>query len=89
MNTGGELVWSSGKTNRFGLGPFLVANDMFYLLDDDGELTLIRASLGGYELLAQSQVLNGHDAWGPMTLVDGKLIVRDSKKMICLDVSAP
>ena len=47
-----------------------------------------RASLTGYEPLAEAQVLHGHDAWGPMALVDGKLILRDSLKMICLDVSA-
>ena len=87
LSPDGKIVWSSGKTNRFGLGPFLMANDLFYLLDDDGELTMIKASLTGYEVLAKAQVLHGHDAWGPMALVDGKLILRDSKKMICLDVS--
>ena len=88
MTTGGEIVWSSGKTNRLGLGPFLLANDRIYLLDDDGELTMIRASLEGYQVMAKAQVLHGHDAWGPMALVDGRLILRDSKKMICLDVAA-
>ncbi len=89
MNTDGEMVWTSGN-NRFtqGLGPFLLANDLFYLLDDHGMLKLAEASLTGYKELAKSQVLQGHDAWAPMALVDGKLILRDSKKMICLDVSA-
>ncbi|MCB1229834.1 MAG: PQQ-binding-like beta-propeller repeat protein [Verrucomicrobiae bacterium] len=89
LDTDGKFVWASGKTNRFGLGPFLLANDRFYLLDDHGELTMCRASLKDYEIMAKAQVLHGHDAWGPMALVDGKLILRDSLKMICLDVSAP
>ena len=80
--------WSSGKKNRFGLGPFLLADDVYYLLDDHGELTMIKESLEGYEQLAHAEVIeHGHDAWGPMALVDGKLILRDSKRMICLDVS--
>ena len=89
MNTDGEVIWASG-TDRFvqGLGPFLLANDLFYMLDDHGKLKMARASLTGYEPLAEAQVLHGHDAWGPMALVDGKLILRDSLKMICLDVSA-
>ena len=55
---------------------------------DDGVLTLLRASLTGYEQLARAQVLDGHDAWAPMALVDGKLLLRDSKRLICLDLSA-
>jgi len=88
LNTEGEVVWASGN-DRFtqGLGPFLLANDLFYLLDDHGELIMAEASLSGYKVLAKSQVLHGHDAWGPMALVDGKLILRDSRKMICLDIS--
>ncbi len=88
INTAGEVAWRSGKTDRFGLGPFLLANDLLYLLGDHGELTMIKASTEGYHRLAQAQVLHGADAWGPMVLVDGKLILRDSKKMICLDVAA-
>ena len=88
LNTDGELVWTSGQTERFGLGPFLMADDKIFILNDNGELTLIRASVEKYERLAQCRPLKGHDAWAPMALVDGKLILRDSKQMICLDVRA-
>jgi len=88
LSTDGKVVWSSGKENRFGLGPFLLANDLFYLLDDHGELTMLQASLTGYEELGKFHAIEkGHDAWAPMALVDGKLILRDSRRMICLDVS--
>lgn len=86
LDTTGKLVWTSGKTERFGLGPFLIADDKVFILNDNGELTLIRASLAGYEQLARARVLQGHDAWGPMALVDGRLILRDCERMICLDV---
>lgn len=90
MDRDGKIVWTSGKTERFGLGPFLLADDKFYILNDDGEMTMIRASLKKYEQLARHRVVpNGHDAWAPMALVDGKLILRDAHKMVCLDVSAP
>lgn len=82
----GKLRWASGKTERFGLGPFLVAHDKILILNDTGELTLIRASLDGYEQLAREKVLHGRDAWAPMALVDGRLLLRDSEKMICLDL---
>jgi len=87
INADGDTIWTSGKTERYGLGPFLVADDKFFILNDNGELTMIRASTSGFERLAQAQVLKGHDAWAPMALVDGKLLLRDSKQMICLDVA--
>jgi outer membrane protein assembly factor BamB len=85
LDTNGNIVWTSGRTERFGIGPFLVADDKVVILNDNGELTLIRASLTGYEQLARARVLQGRDAWAPMALVDGRLILRDSERMICLD----
>lgn len=86
LSPDGKLVWTSGKMERFGLGSFLFANEKVFILNDNGELTLIRASLQGYERLARARVLHGRDAWAPMTLVDGKLLLRDSEHLICLDV---
>ena len=83
-----EIVWSSGKTERFGLGPYLVADGKFFILSDDGILTVMDVSTKEYRPLARAQVLNGHDAWGPMALVQGRLIARDSRRMVCLDISA-
>lgn len=86
LDPAGKLVWTSGKTERFGLGPFLFADGKIFILNDNGELTLIRASLNGYEQLARARVLQGRDAWAPMALVDGKLLLRDSERLVCLDV---
>ncbi len=82
------IVWSSGKTNRFGLGPYLVADDKFLILSDDGILTLLETSLDGYVELARAKVLDGVDAWGPMALAGGRLLARDSRRLVCLDLRA-
>ncbi|VGO17519.1 hypothetical protein PDESU_06116 [Pontiella desulfatans] len=82
----GELVWSSGKTARFGLGPFLLADDKFYVLDDDGTLSLLALDKTGYEQLAQHRILEGHDAWGPIALVGTRMLLRDSTRMVCIEV---
>jgi len=88
MNLEGKVLWTSGKTERFGLGPFLRAGDDMFILDDDGTLSLIKASITGYERLARARVLHGREAWAPMALVDGRLVLRDFEEMICLDVRA-
>jgi outer membrane protein assembly factor BamB len=81
-----KLVWASGKTHRFGLGPYLAADDKFYILSDEGELTVMQASTDGPVQLMQAKVLSGHDAWGPMAIVNGWLLARDSRRMVCIDV---
>jgi outer membrane protein assembly factor BamB len=83
----GKPVWESGAANKFGKGPYMMAQGMIFLLNDDGLLTLAEASTSGFKKLAPSaKVLTGPDAWGPMALADGRMIVRDMNQMICLDV---
>jgi outer membrane protein assembly factor BamB len=83
----GREVWTSVGKATFGLGSFFLADGMFFVLDgDSGKLRLIEASTTGYNELASAQVLAGQEVWGPMALSDGKLVLRDLTKMICLDV---
>jgi len=81
-----RFVWSSGKTSRFGLGPYLIADDKFYILSDEGVLTVMKADPAAPVVLGQAKVLEGVDSWGPMAVADGRLLVRDSRRMVCLDI---
>jgi outer membrane protein assembly factor BamB len=83
----GKEVWTSEGKASFGLGSFMMADGMFFVLDGDtGKLRLIEASTTGYNELAGAQVLSGQEVWGPMALSDGKLVLRDLTKMVCVDV---
>jgi len=83
-----RFIWSSGKTSRFGLGPYLIADDKFYILSDDGVLTVMKADTNGPVVLSQAKILDGVDSWGPMAVADGRLLARDSRRMVCLDLRA-
>ena len=37
--------------------------------------------------LAHAKVLDGVETWGPMAIAANRMIVRDTLKMICLDIS--
>ena len=65
-----------------------MADDKFYILSDDGVLTVIKATPKEYVQLAQAKVLDGVDAWGPLALVDGRLLARDSRRLVCVDLRA-
>jgi outer membrane protein assembly factor BamB len=88
MRPDGTHVWTSGKTHRFGLGPFMVADGKIFVLDDDGTLTMADARADAFTALASAKVLDGREAWGPPALVDGLMLCRDSKRLVCLDLRA-
>lgn len=85
----GKVLWSSGMSHRFGLGPYLIADGKIFVMDDHGELTMAKASAGGFAPLAKAQVLDGHDSWGPLALAGGRLFARDLTRMVCLDLRKP
>ncbi len=86
MDPDGKIKWTSTSANKFGLGPYTIINSMIYAMDDEGNLTVIKASPDGYEPLTSAKVLDGHESWGPMAFVAGRLIVRDLTTMRCLDI---
>jgi outer membrane protein assembly factor BamB len=87
LDPDGKQVWTSDGKASFGLGSFLLADGMFIALDgDSGKLRLIDACTTEYRELASAQVLSGPEVWAPMALSNGKLVLRDLGKMICLDV---
>jgi outer membrane protein assembly factor BamB len=81
-----DIIWTSGKSDRFGLGPYMIADNKFFILKDDGTLSIAKATTDGFKLLSKTKILNGHDAWAPMAIADGKLLLRDSKQMLCVDI---
>ncbi len=84
----GKEQWNSGS-DHFGNGPYLIADELIFVMDDHGVLTVATATPKGYQRLARHEVFpEGHDAWGPMAMVDGRLIVRDMTRMVCLDMTS-
>ena len=81
-----KVIWSSGKTHRFGLGPFMIADGKFWVLNDDGTLSIVQPSKTEFKLLDQIKVFEAHDAWAPLAIADGFLLLRDDHKMICMDI---
>jgi outer membrane protein assembly factor BamB len=81
-------VWSSGKENRFGrgLGPYILSGDKLYLLDDDGKLFLFKMDKSSVTLLDSHQIIKGIEAWGPMAIAGNRLILRDARNLVCLNI---
>jgi outer membrane protein assembly factor BamB len=95
MNRDAAVAWSSGRQKVFykGYGPWLAAQGLIYAMEGGpthrplGILRLLEATPEGYRQLAEAKVLDGVDAYGPMALAGGLLLVRDNMTMKCLDVA--
>jgi outer membrane protein assembly factor BamB len=84
----GQVKWTSEGQTAFEMGSYLLADGMFFVLEGKtGMLRLVDATTDEYRELASAQVLSGHDVWGPLALSDGKLVLRDMGRMVCLEVA--
>ncbi len=82
----GNILWTSGKETRFGMGPLMVAGDRFLILDDQAVLTMARATSDGFQPMARARILDGQDAWAPFALAGTRLLLRDSRRMACVEL---
>ncbi len=78
----GDVVW---QDRAFPKATFVYADGKLILLDEDGQLALVRLSPQGMTVMAKAAVLE-HIAWTPPTLVGTNLYVRDRERIVALDL---
>jgi len=82
----GNELWNSGR-RKFGHGPYLIADGLIFALSDRGLLVMADATPTAYRPRGEYRAFqNGREAWAPMAMAAGRLIIRDSTSMACLDV---
>ncbi len=87
MDLQGKEIWNSGKS-RFGHGPYMMADGLIFAMNDKGVLAMAEASPERYNELDKAEIfIDGHDAWGPLVIVGGRLLLRDMTRLKCLDIS--
>jgi outer membrane protein assembly factor BamB len=74
--TGAEK-WKQGGLADY--ASITAVNDKLLVLNSTGELSLVRASDGGYEELGRAQVAG--QTWASPAYTDGKIVVKDAKKL--------
>ena len=84
----GNIKWDSKADRRaFGMGNLLIADDLIFLAHGgNGRVYMIEATPDGYNELGQASFLSGDKVWAPMAYKDGKLVLRDLHKLVCVDL---
>jgi len=78
----GNILW---QERGFSRASFLLADDRFVILDEDGTLALAEATQTGLKIHGKASVLTNR-AWTAPTLVGKRLYVRDRKSIKALDL---
>lgn len=80
----GKVKWTK---DGFGCADLLLAGKSIVALTEKGELVLFEADPASYKELTRAKILDGTCRAG-IALAGGRLYARDSKTLVCVDVSA-
>ena len=89
LDMAGKVVWEKGSAPGFELGGMILVDGLIINQNGkNGEIHLIEPSPEGYKELGRASFFSSTNsqAWAPLAFSQGKLIVRDQEKMVCVDL---
>jgi hypothetical protein len=103
MDMNGKVMWKTMRNPLFDKGSMILADGLILATDGRKALYLIEPDPSGFKPLASAEVLNeggisGNDPlasrvggatqnWAPLALSNGKLLIRDQSRLMCVKVA--
>ena len=99
MSMDGQIMWKTKRAPDFNKGSMILADGLILATDGAKALYLIEPDPSGYKQLASSELLAadaspdqstarfGTQNWGPIALAEGKLLIRDQHRLMCVKVA--
>ncbi|MDL2278994.1 hypothetical protein LJC57_10455 [Parabacteroides sp. OttesenSCG-928-G07] len=101
MDMEGNIMWKTSRDPNFDRGSMILADGLILATDGMKTLHLIEPdhtafksissadvlSEGGVNMNGMAQMGGATQNWAPIALADGKLLVRDQTKMVCVKVA--
>ncbi|MBS2099148.1 outer membrane protein assembly factor BamB family protein [Carboxylicivirga linearis] len=102
MNMDGEILWRTKKDPDFNKGSMIYADGHILATDGVQSLYLIKPDPSEYKPISSAQILapegtkvegaalqvgGSTQNWAPIALADGKLIIRDQNRIMCVKVA--
>ena len=81
----GKIAWEKTNVGKYHAALMKTGDGKLLFLDDGGNLMLLEPNGKEYKELARAKVCG--ETWAHPALSDGKLYLRDDKKLICLQLS--
>jgi len=87
MGMDGKIKWKTGDEPAFVRGGSILVDGLLLSTDGSKMLYVIEPDPSGFKPLASAELLEQGTNWGPLALVDGKLLIRDQKNLKCVLVA--
>lgn len=87
MDMNGKVLWKTMRNPLFDKGSMILADGLILATDGRQSLYLIQPDPSGFKPLASAEMLEMGQNWAPIALADGKLLIRDQKKMLCIKIT--
>lgn len=89
LNMKGERMWEKEEGPSFEMGSMIMVNGLILNQNGkNGDVHLIQPSPEGYKELGKAAFFDSKkpQAWTPMAYSQGKLLLRDMEKMVCVNL---
>tara|TARA_R110002050_G_scaffold96960_3_gene201669 strand:+ start:1570 stop:2886 length:1317 start_codon:yes stop_codon:yes gene_type:complete len=103
MNMEGEIMWKTKRDPDFNKGSMILADGLILATDGSNTLYLIEPDSAAFKPLAKAELLGSVSTsdensiasrvggrtqnWAPIALAEGKLLIRDQRRMLCVKVA--
>jgi outer membrane protein assembly factor BamB len=99
MSMTGEIMWKTGRKPNFDKGSMIFADGLIIATDGAKSLYLIKPDPSGFKPLASAELLGAklsddkmagmspNQNWAPLALGNGKLLIRDQSRLMCIKVA--
>lgn len=102
MNMDGKIIWKTKTEPKFDKGSMILADGLILATDGANKLYLIEPDPAGFKPLASADLLKPGGVntsnrmtnfggptqnWAPIALADGKLLIRDQSRLMCVKVA--
>jgi len=95
MSMDGHIKWKTGRSPLFDKGGSILADGLLLCTDGNSKLYLIEPDPSAFKPIATSELLkpvpgdktSSNQNWAPLALADGKLLIRDQSRLMCVKVA--
>ncbi len=87
MSMDGKVMWKTMRSPLFDKGSMILADGLILATDGRKTLYLIQPDPSGFKPLDSAEILGMGQNWGPMALSNGKLLIRDQSRLMCVRVA--
>lgn len=99
MDMDGNIMWKTKRDPDFNKGSMIIADGLMLATDGAKKLYLIEPNPTAFKPISSAELLAeqksddpgaarfGTQNWAPLALADGKLLIRDQSRMLCVKVA--